>query len=300
MKRRQPSPTPVNDALLEKWPLPKLPSDADKAARGDVLVMGGSAEIAGAVLLSGLAALRAGAGRVRLATARSAAASLAVAFPEARVIGLTQTADGEIGRTAAKGLKRDLGAGGAVLVGPGMRAHAAAEYFVQLLLREQTDSTLVLDAAALRLLCGRKSFPASSLTGVVVTPHAGEMAELWGCHRDEVQAEPLTLAREAARTLNVVVVLKGVETFIVTPDGRAFHNVAGNPGLATAGSGDVLSGVIAGLAARGAEPAQAAVWGVYLHAKAGEALTRKVGALGYLARELLGEVPRLLGRYSRV
>jgi NAD(P)H-hydrate repair Nnr-like enzyme with NAD(P)H-hydrate dehydratase domain len=125
------------------------------------------------------------------------------------------------------------------------------------------------------------------------------MADLWGCERAEAEAEPLSVARAAARALGVVMVLKGKQTFIVDPEGTAFRNVAGNSGLATAGSGDTLSGVIAGLAARGASPLQAAVWGVYLHAKAGEVLKRKMGSLGYLASELAAEIPRLMEQRSR-
>jgi hydroxyethylthiazole kinase-like uncharacterized protein yjeF len=130
--------------------------------------------------------------------------------------------------------------------------------------------------------------------GVVVTPHAGEMAEMWGCSREQVLEDPVGLSREAARAWEAVVVLKGTETIIAAPDGSTFRNTAGNSGLATAGSGDVLAGLLAGLAARGATAAQAAVWSVYLHAKAGEALAAKTGPLGYLARDLSPQVPRLL------
>jgi len=107
------------------------------------------------------------------------------------------------------------------------------------------------------------------------------------------------VARAAAAQLGLVITLKGAHTFVVAPDGTAFQNDAGNVGLGTSGSGDVLSGVIAGLCARGASALQAAVWGVYLHAKAGDRLARRIGPLGFLARELLGEIPQLLRKLAR-
>jgi ADP-dependent NAD(P)H-hydrate dehydratase len=286
----------INEALLHRWALPKLPEHTDKVARGDVLVVGGSAEIPGAVLLAGTAALRAGAGRVRIATAHTARAAMAVAFPEARVIGLPETRSGELASGGTRLLDAELGNADALVIGPGMREHAAAERLVKQLSKAQSKGVLILDAAALRVLRAPR---ATYARGVIATPHAGEMAELCNCERDQVLRDPLGAARETARAMNVVLVLKGAETFLVAPDGRAFRNVAGNVGLATAGSGDVLSGIIAALAARGAEPLQAAAWAVHLHARAGDALKRKHGALGYLAREIAAEVPRLLAKFSR-
>lgn len=287
----------ITDQLLRDWPLPSLPSHADKKARGDVFVLGGSREIPGAVLLAGEAALRAGAGRVRIATAREVAVTCGVAFPEARVIGLPATAKGELSGRGLEGMKQELVTSAAVLLGPGMCDERAAAAAVSQTHKLNSDAALVLDAAALRVLRGRKPFERGALRAVVATPHAGEMAKLWGCERSEVERAGLELAREAARTLEVCVVLKGTETWVAAPDGRVFHNVAGNSGLATAGSGDCLAGVIAGLAARGADEVQAAVWGVYLHARAGDNLRRKHGRLGYLARELGAEIPPLLDAF---
>lgn len=293
------SPKLIGEVLLRRWRLPQLPPLADKSQRGDVLIVGGSSQVPGALRLAGTAALRAGAGRVQLATARSGAAALAVAFPEARVIGLAQARDGELAAGAARGLGYELAACNTLLLGPGMRRDAAIEPLLERARRARCECTLVLDAAALRVLRARRRLPESRLRGIVATPHAGEMADLWGCERAHVEANPLDVARASAKALGVVMVLKGKETFIVDPDGTAFRNVAGNQGLATAGSGDTLSGIIAGLAARGAAPLQAAVWGVYLHAKAGDVLQRRMGGLGYLASELAAEIPRLLEQRSR-
>lgn len=293
-------PQRITERLLRRWPLPSLEPNADKQARGDLLVLGGSREIPGAVLLAGEAALRAGAGRVRIATASEAAVAAAVAFPEARVMGLPTTAAGELSGRGLTSVKQELTRCTAVLLGPGMCEERAAALVLTQARRSNAECALVLDAAALRVLQGRKAFARGSLRAVIATPHAGEMAEIWGCKRSEVERDALHVARAAARTLDVCVVLKGTETWIAAPDGRVFHNVAGNVGLATAGSGDCLAGLIAGLAARGADELQAAVWGVYLHAHAGDRLRRKYGLLGYLARDLGAEVPALLDAFARM
>ncbi len=293
------APRLVDDALLRDWPLPELGPSADKKERGDVLVVGGSSQIPGSVALAASAALRAGAGRVQIATARSVATTLAVAFPEARVLGLDEDESGELHPSGCQALERDLRRCGALLVGPGMFDERLSSELVERY-AELGSGSLVLDAAALRVFGERAETLKSFARGVIATPHAGEMAEMWGCSRERVLEDPLTMSREAAHALGAVIVLKGVETFVAAPDGDVFRNVAGNPGLATAGSGDVLAGLIAGLAARGASPLKAAVWGVYLHAKAGEALAASCGPVGYLARELPAQVPRILGQLSSV
>lgn len=289
----------IDRRLIRRWPLPELAENADKRARGDVLVVGGSRELPGSVLLAAEAALRAGAGRMKLGVVRSIALALGTAFPEARVIGLPEKRNGELARTAAASLRKELGACRSLLVGPGMRDEAAALALVRSALHSERDCTIVLDAAALRVLRRPAALAQNAAGRVIATPHAGEMAELWGCTRELVEQDPLELAREAARKLRVTLVLKGVRTVVATPSGDAFCNTNGNSGLATSGSGDTLSGLIAGLAARGAEPAQAAVWGVYVHSAAGDALKRKQGPLGYLARELPAEVPALLARFAK-
>jgi NAD(P)H-hydrate repair Nnr-like enzyme with NAD(P)H-hydrate dehydratase domain len=133
---------------------------------------------------------------------------------------------------------------------------------------------------------------------LLLTPHAGELAHLSGLDKAGIAADPLAAARRHAREWHATVALKGATTVIATPDGRSWCHAAGNLGLAVSGSGDVLAGIMAGLAARGAPLEQAAAWGVALHARAGERLAVQVGTLGFLARELAGEVPRLLDELS--
>lgn len=298
-RRQTKGATRITDALLRKWPLPEPDGARGKEDRGKVLVVGGSEEIPGAVVLAALAALRAGAGTLQIATARSVARAMAIAVPEARVIGLPTDRNGELGRGCARALREELGECSALLIGPGMRDPSAAIELLRRCVGRAQGGALVIDAGSLDAFRGRKPLSTTYRGGIVATPHAGEMAHLWGVERDQVLAEPLALARQAAAKLRIVLALKGAETFVVAPDGTAFHNTAGNVGLGTSGSGDTLSGVIAGLCARGATPLQAAVWGVYLHAKAGDALARAMGPLGFLARELLAEIPRQMRRLSR-
>ena len=190
-----------------------------------------------------------------------------------------------------------------MLIGPGMMDEAAvAELTADLLTRldPAREAALdpagggprfVLDAGALAGL-GRDPGPVRRHAGhVVITPHAGEMAGLLGCSREQVEADPLAAARQVAGHLKAVVALKGSCTRIVTPKGRAWAYRGGTVGLATSGSGDTLAGIVAGLLARGASPEQAAIWGVYLHGEAGNRLSRRIGPLGFLARELLAEIP---------
>jgi ADP-dependent NAD(P)H-hydrate dehydratase len=292
MKSRPSQPTLIKPALLKKWPLPELNEKLGKEGRGCVLALGGSEQNPGAIMLGGLAALRAGAGKLQIATARGVALPLAIAVPEARVIGLSATRGGDLAPGCTRRLQRELEACDALLVGPGMTDGRVGREVLARCGRSKEAPCVVLDAGALQALSGKGR--KNELPRVVTTPHPGEMAKLWGCDRRAVLAAPLEIARRAAEAFNVVVALKGRHTFVVAPDGRAFQNTYGNVGLGTSGSGDVLAGIIAGLAARGADPLQAAVWGVYLHAKAGDVLAAQLGALGFLARELLPEIPRLL------
>jgi hydroxyethylthiazole kinase-like uncharacterized protein yjeF len=290
--------TEITEELLRSMPLPRHGDGDDKDARGRVLVIAGSAEVPGGALLAAVAALRAGAGKLQVATVRSVATAMALALPEARVTGLEETSAGEIAvgeaeRLAARGAEAD-----AVLLGPGMMdADCAGRLAAAILGRcAEVPASFVLDAAAMQALpdC-RAAVRGGPLAGrVVVTPHAGEMARLLGASREAVQADRLGAAREAAAAFGVVVAMKGSGTFVVTPDGRAWCLTRGNVGLATSGSGDTLAGIITGLLARGATPVEATAWGVYLHAEAGARLARSHGPVGFLARELLAEIPRIM------
>lgn len=288
----------VTRALLRRMPLPRLDDDGDKDVRGRVLAVGGSAEVPGAILLAGVAALRAGAGKLQLATVRSVSAALGVAVPEALVVALPETRRGEIaGAAAGRLLSRRWNSVDAILLGPGMSSARSARALLRAIMREiGDDATLVLDAGALLALQGNRGLVRRLGGRVILTPHAGEMASLLGVDRTDVERNAAAYARDASERFGAVVALKGAETWIAEPAGALFHYAGGSVGLATSGSGDTLAGVVAGLAARGAPASCAAVWGAYLHGAAGAVLTRRMGRVGFLARELLAELPTLLRR----
>lgn len=277
----------VTSATLRGWSLPDIGDNDGKRARGSVLVLGGAADTPGAVLLAGVAALRAGAGRLTIATAHPTAAALAVAVPEAAVVGLPTTAGGALAGEAAGAVAELAADADAVVLGPGMREAAASRQLVAgVLARLPTGTAVVLDAMG--LTCGAVCAATVAGRPAVATPNSTEAAYLLGSELDVAPA-----AAELAGRLDSVVALR---SHVAAPDGRRWVDGGGNSGLGTSGSGDVLAGVVGGLLARGAQPAQAAVWGVHLHAEAGERLAARIGRLGYLARELLDELPLVLAQ----
>jgi ADP-dependent NAD(P)H-hydrate dehydratase len=299
--RDGPDGTDIRQELLRAWPLPVPSSEGDKEERGRVLIVGGCAEMPGAVILAAEAALRAGAGKLTVACGASAAAQVALAIPESRVIALPETATGTVGSAAAHALDSLTGKIDAVLVGPGMQEESALAGFVCELLEQMPEVPVLLDACAMGIV--RRPRPTEALTGrflgrfstrVLLTPHAGEMAHLSGASKEQIAADPRGAALEAAARWQAVVALKGATTFVAAPDGRLWRHEGGNIGLAVSGSGDTLAGIIAGLAARGADLEQAAVWGVALHAGAGQRLAAIHGPLGFLARELGPHIPALM------
>ena len=284
----------VSSQLLRDWPLPDVDDGAGKGARGTVVVVGGAADTPGAVLLAGLAALRVGAGRLSLATAAINAAPLAVAVPESAVTALPVTADGAIGADAGESCRALVSGAQALVLGPGMRDPEATRLVVQGVLRAVDEETVVvLDALA--LTCGGYDDELRARLGkrIVATPNRKEASYLLD---GDVPDDDADAARAVAELTGTVVAMQSV---IVAPDGRSWVDQSGDSGLGTSGSGDVLAGTIAGLAARGATPEQAAVWGAHLHADAGERLSARVGRLGYLARELLDELPQVLTQLER-
>jgi ADP-dependent NAD(P)H-hydrate dehydratase len=269
---------------LSGLPLPELPPDGDKEDRGAVLVVGGGARMLGATALAGLAALRAGAGKLQMRGTPRAVAALAVLAPEAAII--EAHGPSSLGLLARAG--RDAAA---LVVGPGMTVRKRNRRLARDLLDALPGRPAVVDAGAMPSPDEAARFAAAAQGRAVLTPHAGEMAFLLGRRKDEVLKNPLEAARRAASLFRAVVVMKGATTFIVSPDGRTFRHDGGVVGLATSGSGDVLAGAIGGLLARGAPPMTAAAWGVFLHARAGEALAEGGLPLGFLARELLDRLP---------
>jgi ADP-dependent NAD(P)H-hydrate dehydratase len=289
-------PSAITAARLRQLPLPPLDHSADKDNRGRVLVVGGCAENPGGLLLAAEAVIRAGAGKLQLATADAVAIAVAVAMPEARVFAFAGAGTEGVSPKAAKEIAQRADRVDALLIGPGLVDEEAAGQLTRGALERIRSPAVVLDAGALAALHSDPAALAHLAGRAVLTPHAGEMAQLLGMERDAVEADPQAAALRAVEAFGAVVALKGPETIIASPDGRMLRYTRGGVGLGTSGSGDVLGGIIAGLLARGADPLAAAAWGVFLHGEAGNALARRHGHVGFLARELAAEVPRILHR----
>lgn len=257
----------VTAELLRDWPLPSLEQAHDKTDRGTIHVVGGSVATAGAVLLAGIAALRVGAGRLTITTVEETAVALSVAVPEAMVIG-EKSNDGSLTRCRLEHEPE------AVVIGPGITAPGE---LVASVADSCGNAAAVIDAVALRGL------PDQLPARTVLTPNTSELEQLGAD------------ASEVSRARQAVVATHGL---VAAPDGRVWRDEQGSITLGTSGSGDVLAGIIGGLLARGADPAQAAVWGQYLHGRAAREISARTGQVGMLARELLDELPRLLGQLS--
>ena len=287
-------PDVVTSTFLRDWPLPDAEDAAGKRSRGTVAVIGGAADTPGAVLLAGLAALRVGAGRLSIATADVNASALAVAVPEAAVTALPTAGDGALGAAAVDRCGEVVDGADAVVLGPGLRSPEDARALVGGVL-DAVGSGAVVVLDALGLTCGGMDGPRRDRLAarVVATPNRTEAGYLLD---GDVPDDDAAAARRLAEVIGGVVTL---QSCIAAPGGRIWLDQSGNSGLGTSGSGDVLAGAIAGLAARGAPPDQAAVWGVHLHAEAGERLAARIGRLGFLARELLDELAPVLTQLER-
>ncbi|PZE27245.1 NAD(P)H-hydrate dehydratase [Curtobacterium sp. MCBD17_028] len=278
----------VTPNVLREWPLPE--PGGSKYGRGQVVVVGGAARTPGAAMLSALAALRVGAGRLTLAIAESVAPHVAVAIPESGVVPLVEDDDGHVRGDALDGAGEDLSAADAVLLGPGLDEPDGTRELVRRLPGLVGDDTVVvLDAFALGVAPSVAEDLAPLRGRLVMTPNTSEAGRLLG--RDVDKDDLASDLAEIADRFGAVVSCQSV---IAEPGGTTWAMGTGTGGLGTSGSGDVLSGAIAGLAARGATPVQAAVWATHVHAAAGDRLAVQVGPMGYLASELVTELPRVL------
>ena len=278
------APHRITPALLRHHPLPALNLDSSKEDHGRLLVVAGSPETPGAALLAAEAALRVGAGKVAAAVPGALTAALGLARPELWVGGFRKAP------SVALFEGRD-----AWLIGPGMNA-AEATRWTAASFRQRSEAVTVLDASALNGLWKHPALPRGRL---VITPHHGEMAALSGTPVEQIRKDPAKIARMAAQHLGAIVVLKGATTYIATPSGQTFEHIGDLPGLGVSGSGDVLAGIAAGLAAQEMELLSACLWAVTLHAQAGEQLQQSMGPTGYLAAELPGCLPGLLRRHRK-
>ncbi|MGI8611776.1 MAG: NAD(P)H-hydrate dehydratase [Sphingomicrobium sp.] len=282
--------TPLDRSMLDAHALPPV-VDGDKDSKGRILIIAGSREVPGAALLAATAAMRAGAGRLKIVTVESIAPQVAVAMPEAMVIGLPEHRDGGFAGSAVARITEEAADSDAIVAGPGISPGDTCERIAATLI--DSPARLALDAALLHSLTPAKG-DRDALP--VLLPHAGELASMLDCDEDEIAAEPIKCGLRAAQLYRSIVLAKGVTSHVVHPDGRCWTYSGGAPGLGVSGSGDVLAGIVGGLLSRGAEPLATLLWGVWLHGEAGAALAEKVAPIGFLAREIAGQVPALLPR----
>lgn len=287
--------TAINVAWLRAHPLPDHGEGTNKNNRGHVVVVGGSRQVPGGLRLTGEAALRAGAGKVQLATVASCAVGLGIALPEAGILALDERAEGEIDAARITPLAGKLARCDSVVVGPAMVTPEAAGDLLDALFAGMLDrQPALIDGVALHAARQREARLRAYRGMLIVTPNPDELASLLSCDEARIAGDLPGCAREAAARYGAVTVCKGSQTLIATPDGALLRYPGGGVGLATGGSGDILAGLIAGLMARGSDAGTAAAWGVWLHGEAGRKVAETVGPIGFLARELLPLVPGLM------
>ena len=275
--------------------LPQRTLDAHKGTFGRALVVAGSRNYIGAAYLACAAAARVGAGLVTLATPQSLQTAVASRLAEATYLPLEEVEYGVVTSQAAPLVQEELASCQAVLVGCGMgQAPSTTEFIHRLLLAEKDLPPAVIDADGLNNLAAVDQWWERLTTPAILTPHPGEMSRLTGQATSEIQADRIGIALKYAAEWSKIVVLKGAYTVIASPEGRARLSPFANPGLASAGTGDVLAGAIAGLLAQGLPLLDAAALGVYLHGAAGEEVRDDLGATGMVASDLLPVLPRVI------
>ena len=271
--------------------LPQRPLSANKGSFGRILVAAGSINYIGAAYLACNGALRVGAGLVTLATATSLQPILASKLTEVTYLPLPESQPGIVSPEAAELLTRQSGQYNVLLLGCGLGQSQSAVEFVSSVLFRKELPPLVLDADALNIMAKLPDWWQQLTDGAILTPHPGEMARLCGLSVEEVQLNRSGIARKFAAEWRQTIVLKGAHTVIAAPDGCCRISPFANPGLASAGTGDVLAGAIAGLVAQGLSLFDAAALGVYLHGEAGEMIRSMLGDAGMIATDLLPALP---------
>jgi NAD(P)H-hydrate epimerase len=276
--------------------LPRREPYSHKGDYGKVLVIAGSRGYTGAAALTAEAALRAGAGLVYLAVPESLLPAMEAKLTEVIKLGLPEE-DGSLVPAALERILEISQDKDVLVVGPGLGQHPQTVQLVQQLVA-QASKPLVLDADGLNALEHSLVVLQERKAPTVLTPHPGELARLITKNVDEIEADRVGIARETARQCNSVLVLKGVPTVTATPDGEIFMNSTGNSGLASGGSGDVLTGCLAGLLAQGLDSLRASVCAVYLHGLAADRLKPTLGERGMIAGDLLTELPHVLKEFE--
>ena len=272
--------------LIEPHELPPRAPDSNKGTYGKVLVIGGSRGKSGAAAMAGQAALRAGAGLVTVATTESVLPIVAISMPELMTAALAETSEGSIANQSVTALLKDKTV---VAIGPGLGTAVETSAFVRRV-GSECRVQMVIDADGLNALVGFEG----DLGGAVLTPHPGEMARLIGKSVESVTSNRIEVATDFAKKRNAYVVLKGYRTTVAAPNGSVYINPTGNPGMATGGTGDILTGMIAGILAQEhlGSFIERLCLAVYLHGLAGDFAAEEVGEEALIATDLLRFLPK--------
>jgi len=278
--------------------IPKLKPRAIDAHKGDfgkVCIIAGSTGMSGAAALAGRAALRAGAGLVRVATPKSVLPIVASIEPSFTTIALPEDSLGRISTKAINPVLEAAGQNDCLAFGPGLGISAALRSLLEALL-EQDRLRLIIDADGLNNLAGIKDWPSGLKASLILTPHPGEMKRLWSALlREPLPPDRQQQAVQLTQKTKTTVVLKGAGT-VVTDGQKVYINKTGNPGMATAGSGDVLTGIITALAGQGLNNFDAAVLGVYIHGLAGDIAAENLGQTSLIATDIIDALPEAFKR----
>lgn len=271
------------------------PADMHKGGTGHVLVVAGAPGKTGAAAMTATSALRAGAGLVTLGVPKSLNPTVEPQVLEAMTTGLRETENGVLSDEAADQILALLEDKRCLALGPGIGTDPATCRMVHRLIQE-SPVPVVVDADGLNCLTEEPEILINAHSPVVLTPHPGEMARLTGSDPKSVQVDRIGSARDFARSYSTCVVLKGARTLIAEPDGRLAINPTGNPGMASGGMGDVLTGMISGFIAQGYAPDAAARIAVFVHGAAADELACELGPFGYLAGDVMARLPQIIGR----
>lgn len=276
--------------------LPKRNFDAHKGVFGHVLVVAGSPGMTGAATLAGQAAMRSGAGLVTVAVPASLNAILEAKLTEVMTLPLPDDGSGLFEPHALGFLRENLAGKSVLVIGPGLSRHEKTCSAVRAIL-DGLEIPAVIDADGLYAIAADPACLQGVKAPVILTPHPGEMARLAGCTTAEVQRTRIECSRNFAQRWNVTVVLKGAFTVVADPGGDVFVNPTGNPGMASGGMGDALTGMIAGLISQGIAPHMAAQLAVFAHGRIGDTLAKERAPIGILAGDVIERIPKELQRY---
>ncbi|WP_027364177.1 bifunctional ADP-dependent NAD(P)H-hydrate dehydratase/NAD(P)H-hydrate epimerase [Desulfotruncus alcoholivorax] len=287
----------TTELIKELWPGRKGPEH--KGDFGRVLVIAGSRGMSGAAILAAEAAARAGAGLVTLGVPSAIHDIAENKLTEVMTFPLADTSKGNVSHTALKDILDRCHSSNVVAIGPGLGTAAETATLVKDIIMNITIPC-VLDADGLNAMAGKAGLLNSIKSNLVITPHPGEMARLTGYSVKDIQQDRIGITAQKAKEWGCTILLKGARTVICGPDGSTYINQTGNPGMASGGSGDVLTGLIAGLIAQGLTPLNAAVAGAFIHGRAGDVTAKEMGISGMLAGDLLQRVPYVTKEFEQV